>query len=574
MSPSNPDLHQPPPVDADPFQLGSWLVSPGRNEIASGQTVVRVEPKAMDVLVYLAQHQDEVVSREELERHVWRGALVGYDAVTNTVIKLRKALGDDPREPTYIATVPKRGYRLVAPIDTAGEAKANILAAPRQASPRPRTHYRVFVTALLTVVALIAIGLLLYGTEAPHQSAPSAVADLPAAIGPAGGTRPTVTVLPFEVLGADPEHLYLARGLTSDIIADLSRLSGLSVVGAAPQQQASGGDSTEAVPARYEVWGGVQRVGQRIKAEVRLIETDTRRQVSVQRYDQPFSDLLDIQDAIGTRLAEALSVKVTEAEQRRRARRYTRSVDAYDLFLRGQAQLLVRGQAENDHARDLYLRAITLDPTFARAYGGLALTYAADYRNQWVRDGDTALARALDLARTALQIDPTHPEIYWTLAYVETQQRQHREALTHLEQALALAPFFADALALKGGIKTYIGEPSATIPLVRSAMRQNPEAGYLYFMVIGRAYFFLDDQVQALINLREAASRNPGSLEVHVYLAAALERSEDRSAAEWEADEIRAISLDFSIRGWIETYPMTDPEQRKRLIATLERLGF
>ena len=93
-------------------------------------------------------------------------------------------------------------------------------------------------------------------------------------------------------------------------------------------------------------------------------------------------------------------------------------------------------------------------------------------------------------------------------------------------------------------------------------------------MVIGRAYFFIDDQVQALINLHEAVSRNPESLELHLYLAAALERSGDRAGAEWEVEEVRVISPDFSTKIWLETYPMTDVGQQERLISTLAGLGL
>ncbi len=528
----------------------------------------------MDVLVYLASRRGDVVSRADLELQVWHGAVVGYDAVTNTVIKLRKALEDDPHEPSYIETVPKRGYRLVAQIDSAASAEIRGPAAVRTGPQPLRARNGVVIAAALTVFAVSAIVLFMDRKDAPGGSAPSAVAVSPAAIDAVVGARPTVTVLPFEVLGADPEDLYLARGLTADLIADLSQLSGLFVAGAAAQQEAPGDNHTDALRGRYEVWGGVQRVGPRLKAEVRLVAAGTRRQLWVERYDRPFSDFFEIQDAIGTRIAQALSVKVTEAEQQRRAHRYTRSVDAYDIFLQAQVQLLMRGKAENERARDLYRRAIALDPIFARAYGGLALTYAADYRNQWVKDADAALSRALDMAQTALQIDAASPEIHWVLGYVRVQQRQHRDATAQLDQALALEPSYADALALKGGIRTYLGEPAETIRLVRSAMRQNPGAGYLYFMVIGRAYFFIDDQVQALINLREAVSRNPESLEVHIYLAAALERSGDRTGAEWEAVEIRAIRPDFSTTVWLETYPMTDAAQQDRLISTLAGLGL
>jgi TolB-like protein/Flp pilus assembly protein TadD len=375
-------------------------------------------------------------------------------------------------------------------------------------------------------------------------------------------------------LGDDPDQLYLARGLTADLIADLSQLSGLSVTGADTRTEAAEIAGAASPGIRYEVWGGVQRAGDRIRAEVRLTDALSGRQLSVERYDQPFENFFEVQQDIRNRLAKALLVTLSEVEKNRVAHRYTRSVEAYDLFLRAQSQLLIRREDENRRARDLYLRAIGHDPDFARAYAGLALTHAYAYRNQWTNDGPAALERASTMAETATGIDPTLPEVHWTLGYVKVQQRRHREALKHLDQALRLDPGFADAMALKGGIETYIGRPRRTIPLARAAIQLNPGAGYLYYMILGRAYFFIDDPIQAVINLREAVMRNPESLEVRVFLAAALERGGEHQDAAWEAEEILAIQHDFATDAWLDTYPMTDRGQQQRLGTTLARLGL
>ena len=107
------------------YQVGDWLVDPAAGQIAKGGLAVELEPKVMEVLSYLAHRQGELVTREDLERDVWRGAVVGYDSITAAVIKLRKALTDDARRPRYIATIPKRGYRLIAAVqDRAAGAEA------------------------------------------------------------------------------------------------------------------------------------------------------------------------------------------------------------------------------------------------------------------------------------------------------------------------------------------------------------------------------------------------------------------------------------------------------------------
>jgi tetratricopeptide (TPR) repeat protein len=256
------------------------------------------------------------------------------------------------------------------------------------------------------------------------------------------------------------------------------------------------------------------------------------------------------------------------------AQRHTRNLQAYEHFQHGQAALLLRQKSGNETARLMFRRAIDLDKTFARAYSGLALTYAADYRNQWTADAARALGRAFELARTANEINPDIPETYWTLAYVHAQRREHQQALKHLERSLTLYPSFADGYALMASVKTFAGQPAESIPLMRTAMRLNPTSGYLYFLVLGRAYFFLGNLEQARINLEEASKRNPEYLETHIYLAAVEVAGGDTPSAGWEADQIRFLEPAFSAKRWLDNYPMTDNSQKTKLLQALDPLGL
>jgi DNA-binding winged helix-turn-helix (wHTH) protein/TolB-like protein/Tfp pilus assembly protein PilF len=548
-------------LHASTVWVGDWEADPRLNLLRRGSGSVHLEPKAMELLLFLARHPGQVLSRDELLAGVWPDLVVGDDALTQAVIKLRRALGDDTHEPSYVQTVPKRGYRLIAPVHAA-TATGDTASAARKRS-------RLDLRFVLAVAGLAAAALFLSRDDGPSITTPPPDAALVAAT--PLDARPTIVVLPFQPIGEDQEQTYLVRGLAADLSAALAGLSGLSVVASgSPLAAVRDGSSS----ARYRVWGGVRRTGERLVVEVRLTESTTGRQLWAERYDRPFLDIFAVQDEIGKRIAETLAVRVTEAEHLRLARRFSRSVDAYDLFLRAQQRLLVRAQPDNEQARSLYRRAVRLDPSFARAYGGLALTYAADYRNQWDDAGGAALRRALEMAQTAMQIDPSLAEVRWVMAYVRSQERRHAEALSHLDEALAISPSYADALALKGGIHTYIGDPAGTVPLIRNAMRLDLEAGYLYFLLLGRAYFFLDDLEQALINLGEAIARNPASLEAHVYLAATLARAGDQSGAEWEAEEIRAIEPGFASRDWLATYPMSDSEQQELLASLLAGLAL
>src|SRR5262245_13629225 len=533
------------------------MVDPALNQLSAPGRSVKLEPKAMAVLVYLAQRPGEVVSRETLLAAVWPGVIVSDDAVTQVVIKLRKALGDSADSPAYIQTISKRGYRLVAPVST--QERRSAAASKRVYSWR-------------AVGVGIAAVLLLAGVLWSLHDRPSRIAR---DIEQAQAGQPTVSIRPFEALGDDPEATLLARGLTADLVTDLSKVTGLSVIGVeALGEPAPGRAPAHAESSRYLVTGTVQRVDDRLRLHVHLADAQTGKPLWSERFDRPLSGFFTIQDELGPKILQTLPAKVSEAELRRMAQRHTRNLEAYRTFQRGQAALLVRRKAENETARELFRRAIALDGTFARAYAALALTYAGDYRNQWTLDGNAALERAFELARSAHQMNPDIRETYFVLAFVHLERREHAQVLRYLETAVQLYPSYADAYAFMGGVKTYMGRPAEAVPLVRTAMRLNPEAGYLYFLILGRAYLALGDLEQARVNLQHALQRNPEDLETNIYMAVLHLAAGDKGAAAWKADEIRVLQPGFSSRRWLETHPLTDPSQKRKLVQAFGELGL
>src|SRR5262245_51702862 len=527
------------------LQVGEWTVEPGLNRLSAAGKSVKLEPKAMVVLLFLAEQQGRVASREALLSAVWPGVVVGDDSLTQVIIKLRKALGDAAEQPAYIETISKGGYRLIAPV------------ARRERSAR---RWRPWIAGAggLGALLLAASAILWDETAVAPGSLPGTSTEA------ARAAQLSVAIRPFEALGGDAQAALLARAITEDLATDLSKVAGLSVISGTP---ASG-------QARYLVSGSVSSTGDRLRLHVRLADAQSGEQLWSERYDRPLAGLFAMQEELGPKIVQTLPAKVSEAELRRVAQRYTRDLEAYAQFQRGQAALLVRQRSENERAREMFRRAIARDAAFARAYAGLALTYAAEFRNQWTPDGAAALQRAFELARTAHQIDPDLPETYWVLAFVHLERREHEQALQHLGTSVRLNPSFADGYALMGGIHTYIGRPAASVELVRTAMRLNPQAGHLYFLILGRAYLFLGDLEQARVNLDHALSRNPENLEAHVYLAAVHAAAGDKAAAAWKAEEIRVLQPGFSSRAWLETYPMTDAAQKARLSHALRALGL
>jgi DNA-binding winged helix-turn-helix (wHTH) protein/TolB-like protein/Flp pilus assembly protein TadD len=521
------------------LRIGEWWADPATNQLRRAGDRVRLEPKAMEVLVALTARAGEVVSREALLAEVWPGVVVGDEALTQSIIKLRRALGDNPRAPAYIETISKRGYRLIAPVGG-------------QPAPLPARRRAWTWAAIGAVLAVFIVGIAFWKprNEAPPTEIPESL---------------TVTVLPFEAVGPDRENDYLARGIGSDLMTDLSRLPGLRLIGP------SAGKAAE---ARYVVSGSVQRDGAGLRVNVRLSEARSGEQLWTQRFERPFGDLFSVQNEISRSVVAHLPGRISEAERQRLAKRYTTSAQAYDYFLRGQALFLVRRTRNNEEARAFFGKALELDPKFARAYAALAMTYAMDYRYQTSPEAAAPLKRALELAETARQIDPGIPEVYWALGFVQAQGRRHREALASLEKAIALNPSYADAYAFMGGIHTYLGEPEKSVPLLRTALRLNPGGGHLYYLLLGRAYLFEDDSEQALFNLRQAYARNAENLETRLFLAAALAARGERADAEWEAEQIRAVEPGFTARAWLETYPLASPRHRDRLLGLLALAGL
>jgi DNA-binding winged helix-turn-helix (wHTH) protein/TolB-like protein/Tfp pilus assembly protein PilF len=527
------------------LRIGEWDVDPATNGLSRGGETVRIEPRAMDLLVLLARRCGDVVSRDEMLAAVWPGMVVGDEALTQSVTKLRRALGDDPRSPRYIETLSKRGYRLLAPV---GPVR------------RPARRTWAMVASAVLVLAGTLVLVRWWPAPAPALGDPAAAHST---------ERMALMVLPFQSVDASGERAYLARGIGDALVADLGRLSGLRVIVATDDKAAS----RPAMRARYLVSGSVQREADTLRVIAHLIDATTGERLWSERFERPFGDLFAIQDEIIRGLVKSLPAKVSDAERRRLAKRHTRSLEAYDHFLRAQALLLVRGVPENLEARVLYRRAIELDPQFARAYAGLAMTHAMDHR---LRGGPRApsLDRALELAESARLIDPEIAEVHWALGFVHAQDRRHDEAIASLQRAIELNPSFADAYALIGGIHTYRGEPARSIPLLRTAMRLHPDGGHLYFLLLGRAYLFDNDLEQALINLRAALERNPADLESRLYLVAALIAAGDESAARWEAEEVRALEPRFSLAGWLESYPLTSAPHREKLRALVARAGL
>ena len=258
------------------------------------------------------------------------------------------------------------------------------------------------------------------------------------------------------------------------------------------------------------------------------------------------------------------------------ARPGTRQPQALRDFQQAQAARQQRHPDSNASARQLYEAAIRQDPAFARAYAGLAMTYALQQQHGWAAesDGVVPLQRAADMAANAIRLQPDLPEAHWAVAYVETLQRRHADALRELDESLRLDPRYADALALQSAIHLYIGEPARALGLAQQALRLNHDATSLYLLLLGRTYYFLGDMNQARQYVGQSLQRNPENLEARLYMAAAEQEAGHDDAAQWQVTEILQLDPELRADEWLANYPLVDPASRERLRKALLAVGL
>ncbi|MHB1143382.1 MAG: winged helix-turn-helix domain-containing tetratricopeptide repeat protein [Thiobacillus sp.] len=588
----NEDLQPAQSLDRErPFRIGDWLVDPAVGCLTRGGRSVKLEPKVMDLLVHLAQQRGKVLSREELEEAVWSGTVVGYDALTSAIIKLRKAFDDDSRHPWLIETVPKRGYRLIAPVTEAGAAMspepvveavpttlppapvAEAGAAPPPAMPLPAGQSRRRLAAVALAAAAAVLASLVVIWFAPDHAPPGT--------DPATVPTPSVSiaVLPFANLSGDPDFEYFSDGITEDITTDLSKVSSLLVIArnsafAYKAQPLSLKSVADALGVRYVLEGSVRRAGDDIRINAKLIDAETGSHLWVERYDRHIQDIFAVQDDVTRNIVTALALTLTDEERKRVARRYTKSVEAYDLFLRGQSFYARSTEEDNAHARRLFLRAIEIDPAFARAHAALALTHTEDFRYGWGADPARSIRQAGARAQQAVALDDSIPQTLWALGYFHVVNRQNDEGAAAAGRAIALDPNSADAHLTLAFARVYQNRPQEAIALVRKAMRLNPHYPSQYPAILGRAYYHLGQYEQAAEALHHAVELNPIRTAPRLYLVLSYVAQGKLEEARWEVGEILVNNPGFSADTVDQTLPVSDPRELARMKADLRRAGL
>jgi adenylate cyclase len=551
------------------FLLNDWLVSPMEGTLSKGEEVVRLEPRSMEVLLYLASRPGEVVTREELEQDVWRGAIVGYDAITNTVIKLRKAFGDSARNPEFIATIPKRGYQLIAEVQKAGTATGKTSPA----SPTTTESSGVFsLPAWLWFagVIILVLGIAWLAWQESSQE-PDTVAE---------GREPvSIAVLPFDNLENAPEQEALVDGITEDIITDLSRLSAMQVLASNAtniyrQRQADPRTIGEELGVDYILDGNLRRLGNTLRINVQLVDTTNGFNTWAESYDRNIAQLFAIRSEVTAGLIKALSLSPSEKEQRYLSHKSTDNLRAWDLFQSGQRASKTQTKESNNEAIALYEQAIEQDPAYGRAYGSLAFSLALAFRRHWTENPMLTLDRALELGERAVELDGSTPQTWWSLGYVHLMRQEYEQAKEAVSRAIEIAPSYADGYGLLALISNNLGEADKALQYAEKGMQLNPYYTWDYLYNKGRALYLLGRYDEAIQALEKARGRNENAMPVRLWLAASYVRAGQQDDAEWETEQIQMTNPAETLEHTRKSVPISDPVLLEKFLGDLRQAGL
>ena len=310
------------------LRIGDWTVNSNSDQISQGGETARLEIRSLRLLLYLAEHAGEVVSIEELLNKVWAGVTVSPDSVYQAVTTLRRALGDDPKRPKYIATVPRLGYRMVAKVtlsadhalsDTDREPHASssdlTVANPHPSSQSPHSRTRFMLAIGIALCITLAVFLILLRGRAATNNQSVTLTN-------ASSLPHSIAVLPFLDLTDKMNEEPFADGMTEELIDKLSRVPGLKVPGATSSfyfkgKQIPVADIAKTLGVSYVLDGSVRKSGPMLRVAVRLVRADSGYVVWSETYDRPFKDKIWVQDDIASEVTKALRTSIQSTSNRK-----------------------------------------------------------------------------------------------------------------------------------------------------------------------------------------------------------------------------------------------------------------
>jgi len=480
------------------IRFGDFEVDPRAGELRKHGRQVKLQEQPVQLLILLLEHPGEVVTREQARDALWSGeTFVDFDhGLAAALSRLRQALGDSASHPRYIETLPRRGFRFIAPVsprDSVTEPSSS--AAPGSSSLVGRILPRVGVAA---VVALIAASIYLV------TKAPPAADD--------GTETHMLLVLPFQNLSGDAEQEYLSDGLTEELITQVGRLNLERVGVIARTSSMAYKDTTQTIGeigrhlgVNFVLEGSVRREGGRVRITAQLSSVENQSQVWAETYDRELESFLSLQSEVSHHVAKAVAGELGLIEDRVAASSVA-NPNAYEAYLKGRFHWNKRDVPGLNKAVEYFEEAIQLDPKFSPPYARLADCYTL-LASFGVLPPDEAQSKSRAMAAMALEIDPELPEAYTSVGVVRhAYDWDWQGAEEAYRRAIELNPSYATAYHWHALHLAGMGRPEEALDEMRRAKTLDPlsliintELGRILYTA--RRYDEATEQLQATLDL-------------------------------------------------------------------------
>jgi len=527
------------------FKIGEWLVSPAVNLISKNGGSTRIEPKAMQVLVYLSEHPG-VVSKEQLISAVWPDVFVTDDVLPGCISVLRKAFQDNARQPRIIETIHKSGYRLLLPakpVNTNGHAPSSQAAVRETLWQRIRNRRVPIFIAVIALVSLVAVGIMRLPSRTTYDS---------------------LAILPFTSPDNDSASQYLSDGIAEQVVNDLSQLQTLKIMAwttvsryrqPQPDVRRIGSD----LKVKAVLTSRLQREADRVVVRTELVDVSTGSQLWGQRYECAKGDIFGLQRQLSEDIAAHLRLRLTGTDQLKIRHKPSASPEAYELYLKGRYSWNKRNKAGMQQSISYYEQAIHSDPNFALAYAGLADSYNLldDWGKTPPRD---SFPKARAAAEKAIALDDSLAEAHVSLAMVHcAYDWDWSGAEVEFRRAIELNPNYATAHQWYGLLLASLGRfPEAEIE-VRRAQQLEPLSPIIN-MAVAEVFTWERRYDDAIVEYKKILELDPtfdgayGNLgEVYAakgMYAEALAKWKEKCALTGEKDFARDLEKSYARSGY------------------------
>jgi TolB-like protein len=523
------------------FFFADHALDTERRELRRGSELVPVEPQVFDLLVYLMENRDRVVSKDDLIASVWGGRIVSDSTLSSRINAARKAIGDSGDDQKLIRTIARKGLRFVGAISMPGNA------AEQGRSSGGLTP-----------------------DEAHDQSRPA----LPPS------DRPAIAVLPFVNMSGDAEQEYFSDGITEDIITALSKLRWFFVIArnssfVYKDRAVHIKQIAEELGVGYVVEGSVRKAGDRVRITVQLNDVATGSHLWAERYDRSLADVFAVQDEITEAIVAAIEPQVYAAENFRAQRKPPDSLDAWDLVMRALSHFWRVTRQDNLVAQALLEKAIAIDANYGHALGVLAASHSFCAHMGW-EDMVTALPIAERAALAAIRADGEDPWAHYALGHIDTLTRRFDDALAEFELALRLNPNFSLAQGYYGLVLSYCGRWREAADAAHRALRLSPRDPYsaLFNGIAAYAQFVGRNYEEAMRLARKSIRQRGDFVGAHRVLVAAAAMAGLTELAAAALHELRRAQPNISL-AWIDSQmPIALDAERDHYLEAFRRAGL